>query len=74
MYNQVLLQFGDVLPFIRSHPELSPATTRKLQTLLADAQKNALLCIELAAVVDCGEKFVKATYALEEDGSSNVLK
>ena len=69
VYNQVLLQFGDVMPFIRSHPELSPATTRKLQTLLADAQKNALLRIELAAVVDCGEKFVKATYDLEGDGA-----
>lgn len=68
VYNQVLLQFGDVLLFIHSHPEFSPAT-RKLQTLLADDQKNALLRLELAAVVECGEKFVKATYDLEGDGA-----
>jgi len=37
----------------------------KLETLLADDQNVALLCIELAAVVDCGEMVVKATYNLE---------
>ena len=33
MYNQVLIQFGDVLPFIRSHSEISPATTELLALL-----------------------------------------
>ena len=36
---------------------------------MADDKKNALLRLELAAVTDCGEKFVKATYDLEGDGA-----
>ena len=45
-----------------SHPEMSPATTAKLSLLLIDFQKKAYLQVELAALVDCGESFVKATY------------
>ncbi len=63
--NQVLCQFGDVLPFIQSHPEMSPATTGRLLKLLSDSQKKSYL---QAAVIDCGESFVKATYNLEGDG------
>ena len=66
--NQVLCQFGDVLPFLQSHPEMSPATTGKLLQLLSDPQRNAFLRVELAALIDCGESFVKATYNLEGDG------
>ena len=64
----MLIQFGNVLPFIRSHSEVSPATTKKLLALLQDDSKNSL-CLELATVVDCGEKFIKATYDLEGDGA-----
>lgn len=66
--HQVLWQFGDILPFLQSHPEFSPATTARLLELLSDAHRMAHLQLELAAVVDCGEKFVKATYTLEGDG------
>ena len=66
--NQVLCQFGDVIPFLQNHPELSPATSGKLLHLLTDPQKSAYLRVELAAVIDCGERFVKATYNLEGDG------
>ena len=77
--NQLLWQFGDVLPFLQSHPNFAPATTTKLTQLLSDAQKAVYLQLELAAIVDCGEKFVKATYTLEGDGPLvfqcyNILK
>ena len=65
--NHVLCQFGDVIPFLQNHPEL-PATSGKLLHLLTDPQKSAYLRVELAAVIDCGERFVKATYNLEGDG------
>ncbi len=37
--------------------------------ILTDPQKLAFLQIELAAVIDLGETFVKATYRLEGDGA-----
>lgn len=66
--NQVLWQFGDVLPFVQCNTNSSPATTAKLMQLLGDRQQYTYLQLELAAVVDCGERFVKATYDLEGDG------
>jgi hypothetical protein len=66
--HQVLWQFGDVLPFLQSNTDFSPATTAKLMQLLSETQKYSYLQLELAAVVDCGERFVKATYDLEGDG------
>ena len=44
-----------MLPFLQSNTNSSSATTAKLQ-------------IELAAIVDCGERFVKTMYELEGDG------
>jgi hypothetical protein len=66
--NQLLFQFGDVRPFLEEHEDLGPATRQKLLGIVTDPQRNILLHIELAAVVDCGEPFVKATYTLEGDG------
>ena len=68
MCNQLLWQFGGVLPFLQSHLNFAPETTTKLTQLLCNAQKAAFQQLELATIVDCGEKFVKATYALEGDG------
>ena len=61
--------FGDVLPFLEENPVLAPATRRKLLSILQDSQKNSKLQLELAAVIDVGEPFVKATYKLEGDGA-----
>ena len=63
--NQVLCQFGDMLPFIRDHTEYSPSTIKKLTQFITDTQKSACLQLELAAVIDAGEIFIKSTYALE---------
>ena len=68
LMNQLLFQFGDVRPFLEEHEDLGPATRQKLLGIVTDPQRNVLLQIELAAVVDCGEPFVKATYTLEGDG------
>ena len=54
-------QFGDVIPFLQNHPELY-AMSGKLLQLLTDPQKSAYLRVKLAAVINCGERFVKAIY------------
>ena len=63
----MMLYFGDILPFLQDN-DLSPAYRKKALGILNDQQKNVLLQIELAVVVDAGEPFVKATYKLEGDG------
>ena len=64
---QLLDLFGDVETFLRKPDEFSSATQSKLLSLFSDQSKKSLLQIELALVVDFGEKFVKATYNLEGD-------
>ena len=64
---QVMLYFGDVLPFLQEN-ELAPANRGKLLTILSDPLKSNLLQVELAVVMDVGEQFVKATYSLKGDG------
>ena len=65
---QVSVQFGDVFPFLRRDDLGSTATTAKLITHFTDPQRKALLEVELAAIIDWGRPFVKATYSLEGDG------
>ena len=69
IYDQLLNLFGDVQPFLQDNPDLSPATRIKLLSILEDSQKKAKLQLELAAVIDAGAPFVKATYGLEGDGA-----
>ena len=66
--SQIMSFFGDVAPFLHANPELSPATNRKLLQMLQNPTVKAYVQIELAAIVDAGEAFVKATYNLEGDG------
>ena len=66
--HQVFLLFGDILPFLKE-TNASPATCSKLLQLLSDKRKTEYLQLELAAVIDAGEPFVKATYQLEGDGA-----
>ena len=61
--------FGDVAPILQANPELSPATNRKLLEMLQNPTVKAYVQIKLAAIVDAGKAFVKATYNLEGDGS-----
>ena len=66
--SQIMSFFGDIVPFLQANPELSPATNRKLLEMLQNPTVKAYVHIELAAIVDVGEAFVKATYNLEGDG------
>ena len=66
--SQILVQFGDVKPFLQRNTDIGPSTRPKLLAFFEDSQKLNHLKIELAAVVDWGEVFVKATYNLEGDG------
>ena len=66
--HQVFLLFGDILPFLKE-TKASPATSTKLLQFFSDKRKIEYLQLELAAIVDAGEPFVKATYQLEGDGA-----
>ena len=50
------------------HTDIGPQTKPKLLTYFDDPQKIRHAKLELAAVVDYGEPFVKATHNLECDG------
>ncbi len=64
---QLLIQFGDISPFLTSGEDFAAALKPKLLVVLGDPQQNRLLKLELAATIDVGEPFVKATYRLEGD-------
>ena len=68
LVNQILVQFGDIKPFLLKNTDIGPSTRPKLLNFFEDSQKLKYLKIELAVVVDWGEAFVKATYNLESDG------
>ena len=64
MFNQMMLYYGDILPFLEDNPDLSPATTMKLKSILSSSKKSSLLQVELASLIDAGEAFVKTTYTM----------
>ena len=66
--HQLLQYFGDVKPFLLQHSDIGTHTRPKLLAYFEDSEKLKYLKLELAAVVDYGEPFVKATYSLEGDG------
>jgi len=62
---QVMVQFGDIFPFLNTNADIGPSLCPKLLKILKDQSSLCQLKIELAAVVDIGEQFVKVTYNLE---------
>ena len=68
LYKQVMAQFGDLEQFLKRNDDVAPATRTKLLSFFSEPSKKANLQIELAAIVDYVEPFVKATYTLEGDG------
>ena len=70
VYKQLMEQFGDVQRFIDGmvREKVAPQTSRQLADFFADLNKVISLKLELAALIDVGEVFVKATYVLEGDG------
>ena len=67
---QLLVQFGDIRLFLASDEDFATCMTHKpnLLAVLEDPHQCRLLQLELAATIDVGEPFVKATYRLEGDG------
>ena len=65
---EVSIQFGDVLLFLRRKDLGSATTTAKLVTFFTNLEKKALLEVKLATIMDWGRPFVIATYFLEGDG------
>ena len=63
-----MVQFGDVEPFLQSNEDVGPTLRLKLLDILLSSQSKGQLILELAAVVNVGEHFVKSTYNLEGDG------
>ena len=68
IFKQLLLQFGDIKPFLNRNTDLGPSSRPRLLAILSDQEKLKHLKLELAAVIAWGEVFVKATYNLEGDG------
>jgi len=68
VYKQLMWQFGDLDAFIKRNDDASPVTRGKLLAFFSNGTKKSTLQIELAAIVDFGEPFVKATYRLEGNG------
>ena len=68
IFKQLILQFGDIEPFLNRNADLGRSSRPKLLAILSDQEKLKHLKLELAAVIDWGEVFVKATYNLEGDG------
>ncbi len=59
-----MLQFGDIEPFLTRNVDLGPTLRPKLLKIITDVNSRSHLQMELAAVIDVGEHFVKATYNL----------
>ena len=70
VYQQLLVQLDDVRGFIQqvAAENIAPQIVAQIQDILSDEQGWINLQLELAAVVDIGEQFVKSTYYLEGDG------
>ena len=68
IYKQILLQFGDIMPFLQNNTDIGPSLRPKMLAMLSDSRTLGLLKMELATVVDVGECFVSGTYRLEGDG------
>ena len=70
VYHQLMVQFGDVTRFVEEAKDakVCPQLPPQLQAILSEPQRPMNLKLELAATIDVGEHFVKATYFLEGDG------
>ena len=61
-------QFRDLDAFIKCNDDASPVTRGKFLAFFSNGAKRSTLQIELAAIVDFGEPFIKATYKLAGNG------
>ena len=59
LVNQILVQFGDIKPFLLKNTDIGPSTRPKLLNFFEDSQKLKYLKIELAVVVDWVKHLLK---------------
>ena len=62
MMHQVFHYFGEVEPFLLENEDMPRATRGRLLGFFSDASKKVILQVQLAAIVDYGEPFVKGIY------------
>ena len=67
-----MLQFGDIEPFLTANTDIGPSLRPKMLEILHSVPGLGQLMMELAAVIDIGEQFVRSTYNLEGDGALMV--
>ena len=72
VYDQLLLLFGDVRPFLEANQDVAPKLTDHLWAIINDSQQLCRLKLELAVVIDIGQHFVKATSDLEGDSALSL--
>lgn len=66
---QIMVQFGDIEPFLTENTDMGPSSRPRLLVNLATSpEKLKHVKLKLASVAYWGEVFVKATYNLEGDG------
>ena len=70
MFEQLLVQFGDVEQFLQEAvaAKLAQQIVPQIRETLSDQESPMNLQLQLAAIVDVGHHFVTATYYLEGDG------
>ena len=70
MFEQLLVQFGDVEQFLQEAEaaKLTPQIVPQIRETLSDQESRINLQLQLAAIADVGHHFVTATYYLEGDG------
>lgn len=69
VYEQMLLLFGDIRPFLDKNEDIAPKVMNDLWVTFNNIDCLCRLKIELAVVVNDGKHFVAATYYLEGDGA-----
>ncbi len=70
--HQIMLQFGDIEPFLTANTDIGPSLRPKMLEILHSVPGLGQLKMELAAVIDIGEQIVRSTYNLEGDGALMV--
>ena len=65
IFDQLCVHFGDLKVFLDENPAVAPKTIDHIRALLLDPVQKRHLQLELAAVIDIGQDFVRSAYDLE---------
>ena len=65
--DQLCRRFGEVQTFLDDNGDVAPKTMDHIRVIFNDEECRKELQLEMAAVVDAGQHFVRATYSLGGD-------